>query len=84
LFLRATNVRKTRNTQTWRRHMNTGRETNRSDIALLNEAIVLADEALGHVVGGCSTNELNPLPLPPRDPNPGEDKASPKFSWGVS
>jgi hypothetical protein len=58
--------------------------TNRSDIVLLNEAIVLSDKALDHVVGGCVTNELSPQPLPSRDANPGEDKASPKFSWGVS
>ena len=64
--------------------MNTSRETDRSDIVLLNEATVLSDEALDHVVSGCATNELSPQPLPPRDPRPGEDKASPKFSWGVS
>ena len=57
--------------------MNTNRETNRSETVLCNETI--SDETLDHVVGG-----LNPQPLPPRDPNPGEDKASPKFSWGVS
>lgn len=59
--------------------MNASRETDRSNSVLLGEASVLSDEALDHAVGG-----LNPQPLPPHDPPPGEDKASPKFSWGVS
>ena len=55
--------------------MNTNRETNRSETVLCNETI--SDETLDHVVGG-----LNPQPLPPGEVK--LDKASPKFSWGVS
>jgi hypothetical protein len=58
--------------------MNTKRETNRSETVLFNKttAVSLSDEALEHVVGG-----LNPQPLPPGFQ---ADRASPKFSWGVS
>jgi len=56
--------------------MNANRVAKRSETVLCNETI--SDETLDHVVGG-----LNPQPLPPRDPNPGEDKASPMFSFGV-
>ena len=58
--------------------MNIERETNRSESLLLDETteLSLSDEALDHAVGG-----LNPQPLPPGFR---VDKASPKFSWGVS
>ncbi|MDR3722508.1 MAG: hypothetical protein P4L00_12975 [Candidatus Acidoferrales bacterium] len=61
--------------------MNTRRNTNRSETVLLGRTTEasLSDQALDHVIGG-----LNPQPLPPCHPDPGEDKASPKFSWGVS
>jgi hypothetical protein len=53
-------------------HMNTNRITNRSK-TVLNETIVLSDEALSHVVGGQRP-----------DGTAGTlDVASPKFSWGV-
>jgi hypothetical protein len=55
--------------------MNTNRETNRSETVLRDETI--SHETLDHVVGG-----LNPQPLPPGEVK--LDKASPKFSWGVS
>jgi hypothetical protein len=59
--------------------MNIKRETKRSETVLLNKApeLSLSDEALDHVVGG-----LNPQPLPPGIVE--ADKASPKFSWGMS
>jgi hypothetical protein len=47
--------------------MSTNRVANRSKTDLLNEAIILSDETLDQVVGG-----LNPQPLPPHDPSPGE------------
>ena len=58
--------------------MNTERETNRSETVLFNKTTEasLPDQALDQVVGG-----LNPQPLPPGFK---ADKASPKFSWGVS
>ena len=58
--------------------MNARRETDRSNSVILSEAIALSDQALDHAVGG-----LNPQPLPPLEHPPGEDKASPKFSWGM-
>jgi hypothetical protein len=58
--------------------VNTERETNRRETVLLDKTteVSLSDEALNHVVGG-----LNPQPLPPGYT---ADKASPKFSWGIS
>jgi hypothetical protein len=58
--------------------MNTEHETSRSETVVLSKTTEtsLCDETLDHVVGG-----LNPQPLPPGIT---ADKASPKFSWGVS
>ena len=56
-------------------HMNTSRITNRSK-TVLNETIVLSDEALSHVAGG-------QRPDGTAGGNRTLDVASPKFSWGV-
>jgi hypothetical protein len=50
----------------------------RNETFPLNETVVLSDKALDHVAGG-----LNPQPLPPRDPNPGEAKAGRALTLGV-
>jgi hypothetical protein len=63
--------------------MNTGRKTNRSDIALHNGAVALSDEALDHVVGGCPTNENIPSPPPSRDPSLGEAKAGRAYTPAI-
>jgi len=54
---------------------NTNRITNRS-VSVLNETIVLSDEALDYVVGG-------QRPDGTAGGNRTMDMASPKFSWGV-
>jgi hypothetical protein len=79
-LVRATNVAQGQETHAiWRKHMNTERETKRSETVLLTKTaeLSLCDQVLDHVVGG-----LNPQPLPPGIVE--ADKASPKFSWGVS
>jgi hypothetical protein len=53
---------------------NTNRITNRSK-TVLNETIVLSDEALDHIVGGQKPDGTGGNRTP--------DVASPKFSWGV-
>jgi hypothetical protein len=54
---------------------NTNRITDRSK-TVLNETIVLSDEALDHVVGGQKPDGT-------AGGNRTPDMASPKFSWGV-
>jgi hypothetical protein len=57
--------------------MNTNRITNRSK-TVINETIVLSDEALDHVVGGQGQR-----PDGTGGGNRTPELASPKFSWGV-
>ena len=55
--------------------MDTNTTTNRSK-TVLNETIVLSDQALDHVVGGQKPDGTN-------GSNQTQDAATPKFSWGV-